>query len=356
MNSSDFTRNTIEAAIRLGMLLLLAVWCFTIIKPFILPIVWAVIIAVAVFPIFLKLKSALGGRNKLAATLYTLIALALLITPTVLVSNSLVESSNTLVQKYDEGSLIIPPPNDSVKTWPLIGEQVHEVWLSASENIETTFQKYKAEVKKLSKAVVSAATSAGGTILQFVLSVIISGIFIAYSDASYKLTVKFMARLTNDKSGKEFVDLAKMTIRSVAQGVLGIALIQALLSAAGMAVMGVPGWGLWTLLVLVVAIAQLPPILILGFVIAYVFSVAETTPAVIFLIYCILVSFSDAILKPMLLGRGMSIPMPIILIGAIGGMIASGIIGLFVGAIILALAYELFLAWLDDNKSQVAAE
>jgi predicted PurR-regulated permease PerM len=140
----------------------------------------------------------------------------------------------------------------------------------------------------------------------------------------------------------------------VAQGVLGVALIQAILSAAGMLLMDVPAWGLWSSLILVFAIAQLPPVLVLGFVAAYVFSVAETTPAVIFAIYCLIVSASDGFLKPLFLGRGMSTPMLVILLGAIGGMLMSGIIGLFVGAIVLALGYELFMKWL--NSDEVGAE
>ena len=189
--------------------------------------------------------------------------------------------------------------------------------------------------------------------MQFVLSIIISGILVANASSAYDVTIKIFARLTNNKSGKTYADLSKATIRSVAQGVLGVAIIQAVLSALGMMVMDVPAWGLWTLAVLVVAIAQIPPIVILGFVSAYVFSVAETTPAIIFLVYCIVVSSSDGFLKPLFLGRGMSTPMLVILLGAIGGMIMSGIIGLFVGAIVLALGYELFMAWLD--KSEVSS-
>jgi predicted PurR-regulated permease PerM len=350
MNSSDFTKNTIEAAVRLGLLLLLATWCFKIVTPFIVPVMWGVIIAVAIYPLFLKLKSSLGDRNKLAATVYTLITLALLITPTVMISNSVIDTSSIISERYEAGTLDIPPPNESVKEWPLIGEITHAVWLQASVDIEDTLKKYEAETKKVGKAIVSGAAGAAGTILQFVLSIIISGIFVANASGAYEMTIKIFTRLTNNESGKAYADLTKATIRSVAQGVLGVAMIQAVLSALGMMVMDVPAWGLWTLLVMVVAIAQIPPILILGFVSAYVFSVAETTPAVIFLVYCILVSSSDAFLKPLFLGRGMATPMLVILLGAIGGMMMSGIIGLFVGAIILALGYELFMAWLDKKE------
>lgn len=353
MKSSEFTQNTIEAAVRLGLLLLLATWCFKIITPFIVPVMWGVIIAVAIYPLFQKLKSSLGGKNKLAATVYTLLALALLITPTVMISNSFIDTSSIITERYEAGALEVPPPNDSVKDWPIIGEKTHALWLQASNDLEDTFIKYDAETKKMGKVIVSAAAGTAGTILQFVLSIIISGIFVANASGAYDVTIKIFTRLTSSELGKTYADLSKDTIRSVAQGVLGVAMIQAVLSAMGMMVMDVPAWGLWSLLVMVVAIAQIPPIVILGFVSAYVFSVADTTPAIIFLVYCIVVSSSDAFLKPLFLGRGMSTPMLIILLGAIGGMMMSGIIGLFVGAIILALGYELFMAWL--NKSEVGS-
>ena len=348
-SQNTFTQDSIEAVIRIGLLLLLASWCFKIITPFIVPVMWGVIIAVAVYPLFCKLKNMLGGRNKLATTVYTLIALACLITPTVMISDSILETSSDITERHEAGTLKIPPPDESVKEWPLIGEKTHSFWTQASVNLEATLKKYEAEVKEVGKSFVSAAAGAAGTILQFVLSIIISGILMANATGAYEVTIKIFSRLMNNKSGEAFANLSRDTIRSVAQGVLGVAMIQAVLSAAGMIVMDVPAWGLWTMIVLVAAIAQLPPIIVLCFVSAYVFSVAETTPAVIFLIYCIVVSSSDAFLKPLFLGRGMEIPMLVILLGAIGGMMMSGIIGLFVGAIVLALGYELFMAWLNKE-------
>jgi len=351
-NNNEFTKNAIEAAIRLGLLALLAFYCLNIIKPFILPVIWGAIIAVAIFPLFSKLKSTLGGNNKLASIAYTIIALALLITPTVMLSNSVIDTSGVISERYAAGTLEIPAPNDRVKDWPLIGEKTHALWSQASNNLEATLIKYETETKKVGQAIISGAAGAAGTILQFVLSIVISGILLANADSAYSLIIKFFNRLTNVKSGKEYTDLSKATIRSVAQGVLGVAVIQAVFSALGMIVMDIPAWGLWTLVVLVLAIAQLPPIIVLGFVSAYVFSVAETTPAVIFLVYCLVISASDGFLKPLFLGRGMATPMLVILLGAIGGMMMSGIIGLFVGAIILALGYEIFLKWLNENTGE----
>jgi predicted PurR-regulated permease PerM len=353
MNNSDFTKNTIEAAIRLGLLLMLFVWCFQIIEPFVLPVIWAAIIAVAIYPVFTRLKTLVGGRNKLASVIYTLIALALLITPTIFISDSLVGTSAAIADRYTDGVLNIPPPGEAVKDWPLIGEKVYAIWAKASNNLEDTLMAYQPQLKSATESLISAIAGLGAGVLQFVFSIIISGVLVANASPAYQLTTRIFTRLTSIELGQEYTDLSKATIRSVAQGVLGVALIQALLAAIGMWVMDVPGWGLWSIVILVFAIAQLPPILVLGFVIAYVFSVADTTPAVIFAIYSLIVSVSDGFLKPLFLGRGMSTPMLVILLGAIGGMLLNGIIGLFVGAIVLALGYEIFIKWLDDGAAAV---
>lgn len=353
MNNRDFTKDVIEAAIRVGLLLLLSYFCFLIIKPFIAALLWGVIIAVAVFPLFVKLKAVLGDRNKLASTLYTLIALAILITPTFFASNSIIDSTSAISERHAAGTLEIPPPPDGVKDWPMIGEDLYSLWSQSSSNLDKMLERYQPEIKAAGSKLVAAAASIGGGILLFVLSIIISGILVANASGSYQVTSRIFSRLINAEHGQEYADLAKNTIRSVAQGVLGVAAIQAVLSAIGMIVMSVPGWGLWSAIILVLAIAQLPPILVLGFVMAYVFSVADTTPAVIFAIYCVIISGSDGFLKPLFLGRGMSTPMLVILLGAIGGMILSGIIGLFVGAIILALGYELFMKWLNEGQEAV---
>jgi predicted PurR-regulated permease PerM len=235
----------------------------------------------------------------------------------------------------------------------VIGEKLHLFWARASNNLEQTLINYKPQVEATGKYLVSAAAGLGGGILMFVLAVIISGVLVANAEQAYRLARKIFSRLTNIEDGKEYTDLAKATIRSVAQGVLGVAAIQAVLAALGMMVMDVPAWGLWSMIILVMAIAQLPPILVLGFVMAYVFSVADTTPAIIFAVYSFIVSASDGFLKPLFLGRGMSTPMLVILLGAIGGMMMSGIIGLFVGAIVLALGYELFIKWLNAGEEAV---
>ena len=315
---------------------------------------WGVIIAVAIYPLFVKLKSAMGGRSKLAAVVYTLLALALLVTPAMMISDSIIQTSTVLSDKYEQGLLKIPPPKDNVKEWPLVGEKLYGIWSQASDNLQGTIEKYEPQLKKAGEKIIAVAAGAGGGVLQFVISIIISGLLVANAQGAYNITVKIFSRLTDNKQGIAFTHLSRDTIRSIAQGVIGIAIIQALLSGLGMYMMDVPAWGLWSLFILVLAIAQLPPLLVLGFVIAYVWSVAATTPAVIFTIYALIISGSDSFLKPLLLGRGLETPMLVILLGAIGGMLMSGIIGLFIGAVILALGYELFMEWLD--RGDVVAE
>jgi len=355
MNSSTqqddqiFTGRAIEAVIRLGLIFLIVAWCFQIIQPFIIFVIWGIVIAVAIHPVYIKLTNVLGGKNKLAATLYTLLALTLLIVPSVMISESLINTSAKLAEEFDHGTLVVPPPQENVKELPLVGDKVYSIWNQSSRNLEATLKQYAPQIKKAGEAILSAVGSAGGAVLQFILAIIISGIFLANTSGAHAITLKIATRLAGDKHGEQFTDLATATIRSVAQGVLGVAIIQAILGGAGMYVMDVPAWGLWTILILILAVAQLPPAIILLPVIFYVFSVADTTPAVIFTIWSLIVSMSDSFLKPLFLGRGMETPMLVILLGAIGGMMYSGILGLFVGAIVLALGYELFMAWLNKD-------
>ena len=350
-DSTPSVQRAVEAAIRIGLVFLLAAWCFLIVEPFIIPILWGMIIAIASHPIYGWMKKKLGGRGKSAATIFTLLALALLITPTVMLVNTVADTTRNLSVELQDGTLTIPPPPANVREWPLIGEELTAFWSGASENLGATLTSIAPHLKEAGGVLLSTAAGAGFGVLQFVISIVIAGVFLANSTGVDGFITALANRLTGER-GKEFTILASKTVRSVAQGVLGVALIQSLLAGVGLLAADVPGAGLWALLVLLVAIVQLPPILVLAPIIIYVFSVSSTTVAVIFMIWSIVVSMSDALLKPLLLGRGVEVPMLIILVGAIGGMIYAGIIGLFVGAVILALGYELFKAWLLDGQKQ----
>jgi predicted PurR-regulated permease PerM len=350
-----FAANALEAAVRIGLVALLAAWCLMIVRPFVEPVTWAIIIAVAVYPLYLHLAKSLRGRTKLAATVFTLLALAILITPTVMLSVSLVDSAHTLSGELQEGGLEVPPPPDSVAAWPVVGERLHEFWSLASQNLEAALNRIRPQLEATGKWLLAGAAGAGGGVLKFVLSIIIAGVLLANAKSGGNAARMIAQRIAGER-GEEFATLASATVRSVAQGVLGVAAIQGFLAGVGLLAMGVPGAGLWAMLVLLLAVVQLPPLLILGPVIVYVFNVADTLPAVLFMIWALMVSMSDAFLKPMLLGRGLETPMLVILLGAIGGMVMSGIIGLFIGSVILAVGYELFMAWLREAPAQDSAQ
>ena len=348
-DDKGFQARALEAAVRIGLVVLLVWWCFKIIKPFMLPVLWGAIFAVALYPLFIKLQSLLGGREKLAATLIALAALALLITPIVFFSESLIRNSKTLSKRIEAGTLSIPPPSAKVKEWPLLGGRLYDSWHLASSNLDAALNQFRPQLRAVGRTLLSITAGVGAEVFRFILAIIIAAAFLVYARSGTRAMEVIAVKLVGRQDGYEVVRLTSATIRSVAQGVLGVALIQAILAGGGMMVMGVPFAGLWTLAVLVLAIVQLPTIVILGPIIIYVFSVTETTPAVLFAIWNVAVGVSDTFLKPIFLGRGMDIPMLVILLGAIGGMVLSGIIGLFVGAVALAVGYKLFTSWLDES-------
>ncbi|RLA01940.1 MAG: AI-2E family transporter [Gammaproteobacteria bacterium] len=348
-----YIRKMIDTTISIGIVFILISGCYLIMHPFILPVIWAIVIAVGLFPAFLKLKTWLGNSEKLSATTIVLLSLSLIIAPAIMMSSSIVDSVQYISTGLEQESLAVPPPSEKVKEWPVIGEQTYQFWLSASENLEAVLKQFAPEIKSFSSGLLSALAGIGGGILQFIFSIFIAAAFMLNADKCNSALVKTATRIMGSR-GPSTIEMSGKTILSVAQGVLGVALIQAILAGIGLVIAGIPGAGLWALIVLLAAVMQLPVLIILGPIAAYGFTVMGTLPASVFLIWCVVVSISDAILKPMFLGRGVDVPMLVILLGAIGGMLAAGIIGLFIGAIVLAISYQLFVAWIDQAETQEA--
>jgi predicted PurR-regulated permease PerM len=355
MNKNEFSnpiRTAIEIAVYLLLIFALVAWCLQIVRPFISFVAWGAVIAVAMYAPFLKLRKALGGSNKLAALMFTVVGLGVFIVPVWMFGGSIIESGQSAYASFDAGEFTIPPPNDSVKSWPLVGEKLYVGWNAASSNLEEFLKDHSEQVTPIAMKAVSGIAGLGLSILQFIAATLLAAAMLANADSVKIMMTRLCRRLVGDQA-EDMLALTTATIRSVTVGVLGIAVIQAIAGGAGMMVMGVPGAGIWALLILVLAIAQLPPLLVLLPVIIYVFSTNDSTMAgVLFTVWCLLVSFSDAVLKPLLLGRGVEAPMLVILLGAIGGMISAGIIGLFLGAVILALGYKLFQAWLTSGAPE----
>lgn len=343
-----FMSNALEAAIRIGVLILLAAWCFEIVRPFIIPIAWGIIIAVGAYPGFLWINRLLGGRKGLAGTGVTLLGLVILITPMVMLSDTLIAGAQNLARGFQEGTIVVPPPPETVKDWPLVGPTVDSFWRQASENLAAAAARAAPYLQGTGRFLLATAAGAGYGILQFVIAIVIAGFLLAHSEGATQAAHAIAIRLVGAR-GADFARLAEATVRSVTRGILGVAIIQSLLAGLGFMVMGIPGAGLWALLCLLLSVIQIGILPITLPIVIYVFTAADTLPAVLFLIWSIFIGALDNILKPILLGRGVEVPMAVIFIGAIGGFISSGIIGLFVGSVVLVLGYKLLLAWLDET-------
>lgn len=337
----------IDTAIRLGAIAILLIATFNIVQPFIGIVMWAVIIAVSIYPVYVWTAKKLGGRYGVAAATVTIIGLLIIVVPAAGLTTALVDTAQAAAAELEDGTLEIPPPNAAVAEWPLVGERLHALWSLAANNLTAALEPLKPQLKELGKTALSVAAAAGLGVLQFAVSLIIGGILLAKSGPSSAFATAAFERLAPGQ-GESFSKLAEGTIRGVASGVVGVAFIQAMFAGIGFVVAGIPAAGLWALLCLLLGIMQLSIALVCIPVIIYAFSILDTTWAIVFLVYNIPVIAADNVLKPLLMGRGVEAPMLVVFIGAIGGFITSGFIGLFVGAVVLVLAYELFQAWVAE--------
>lgn len=347
VSTRAIVHRAVEVSIHIGLLILLTVACLAILYPFIPLVTWGIIISVAAYPGFQKLQGWFGGRAGFAALFFTLVLLSAVIVPAVLLGHSLIEGAHALSAKFKAGVPVIPPPPASIGTWPIIGSPLQGVWTLASRDLSEAIRRFGPQIKAALPGVLSASAGFGMTVLQLLLSIIVSGVLLANAQAAYELTRSLANRLFG-KKGPEFQQLVGKTIRSITFGIIGVALIQSVFAALGFFVVGLPAAGLWSVIFVFGAVLQAGGLVLIP-VVVYIFAVASTTKAVIFLIWCIFVGLLDNILKPLLLGRGVAVPLAVIFFGAFGGFFAMGIIGLFIGAVVLSVGYKLFLAWLEEE-------
>jgi predicted PurR-regulated permease PerM len=341
-------RTFIVAAIRITCLALLAYWSWLLLQPFLSIIIWSVIFAVALYPVFDWLAGKLGGYRGLVAAAITIFSLIVIFGPVTWLGVSLGDNLRTLYARLTDGSLTIPPPYEGVKTWPLVGQNVYGIWFLASTNFKALLAEWAAELKVIGGSVLAIAGTAGLDLLKFIIGIFVSG-FLFVPGPALVLSVKNAVRHISTDRAEEFVELTGATIRNVSRGIIGISALQALLAGIGMLVAGVPAAGLLSFLVLLFGIIQVGPWVILVPVIIWSWFVLAKTAAVIFTIYMLPVMLVDNVLRPLVMARGLSTPMPVILIGVIGGALAHGLIGLFIGPIVLSIAWQLLVAWVGDG-------
>ena len=345
------TTQAIEIFVRLGLLLFIGFWCFQILSPFIQPVLWGMIIAVALYPLQVMLQKRLGGKSTLAAILLTLIMLSIVIVPVSMFVSSLTHSALILKSQIDSGMIDIHGPTESIQNIPLVGKKMFDILTLLTENTEQFIQQYQTEITEISKKVLNAIVGTGLGILQMLLSMVIAGVLLA-TKGTEKAAHTIMNKLIDDR-GEEFVKIMTATIRNVVKGVLGVAVIQSILAGVGLYFAHIPHAGIWILVCLILSIVQVGPALVLIPSSIYLFTTGDTMTATLWSVYFAVVLTSDNILKPILLGKGAPVPMLVIFLGVIGGFLMSGFIGLFTGAIVLSIGYKLLTAWIGKPEETV---
>ena len=240
MHDEAHYNRTIILSLRLGFIALLLVWCFRIIEPFAIPVLWGIILAIGFYPVHKRLVSLLNNSQKIAALLFVLAGLTVIVIPAYLFAETTVDGLLNLARELETGSLKVPPPPDNVAGWPLIGPQLDEIWRLASSNLEAAIEKLEPQLKAYAPRLLTAAAGVGITVIQFIFSMIIAGIFLAKADAGAKAAGSVFSIVVGPQAD-EFTELASATIRSVVQGVLGVALIQSVLAGIGLLAVGFPG-------------------------------------------------------------------------------------------------------------------
>jgi len=353
-----FSEDLMETLVRFALIGFLVVMSVRVFAPFGSLMVWGLILAVALYPLHNSLSRRLGGRQGLSATLLVLTGLLLIGTPTVVLGGLFVDSIHDVYDLFETESVTINPPNPSVAEWPIIGEKLYTTWSMAANDMAAFLEGMQPQLGEISRKVLSVAASTMGGIFGFLAALIIAGIMMAFGESGSGAMLRILNRLSGPANGPRIQALTTGTIRSVATGVIGVAFIQALLLGIGFAGAGVPAAGLLAAIVLLMGIMQLPPVIVALPAVVFIWwsGDASTTSNAIWTVYLVIASMSDNVLKPMLLGRGVDVPMPVILIGALGGMISAGIVGLFIGAVLLAVGYQLFMDWVDVGDAAASAE
>ncbi len=344
-----FTNKVLEAVIRLTVLVLLIGWCILIIQPFFMIVAWGLILAITLYPLYAYIIKKFNGKRKLASTIVTLFLLTIIFVPTGLITKSLVSNIGVVKELLQNDESVIPPPNASVKEWPVIGNAAYDFWYKASEHLDVLIADNSAQIKTIGLWFLDNLSGAGSGFLQFILSIIVCGILLVYSTDGRKAADSIGIRLIGPK-GKQFIEDSIITIRNVAKGILGVAFFQAVLFGLGLVVAGVPFAGIWTIICLMLAIIQIgigPVIIPISI---YMFMTGDVLTAIILTIWMVFISLIDNVIKPIVMGRKAPAPTLVIFLGAIGGFMLNGIIGLFIGAVILSLGYNIFIWWLNMNQ------
>lgn len=349
-----FSQDMLDVLVKVGLIAMMAVVCFRIFAPFMNLLLWGLILSVALYPLQQKIAGGPEGSQGRAATILVLITILLIGAPTVMIASSFATQIFDLVEAFRTNQVSVPAPAASVAQWPVIGERVYAAWLSAATDLPAYLETLQPQLGEVSQIVLSSAAGAMGNVFFFLGALVVGGIMMAFGQSGGAATERILGRLTSRQHGPRLHQLITATIRSVATGVIGVAFIQALLLGFGFVLAGIPAAGLLAIIVMIAGIMQLPALIVSLPAIGYIWwAGGDTTMNIVWSVYLLVAGMADNVLKPLLLGRGVEAPMPVILIGALGGMVSAGIVGLFIGAVALAVGYQLFMDWVNQPEPGV---
>jgi predicted PurR-regulated permease PerM len=347
----------LDVFIRAGLILALAMLCYRVFSPFLTLMAWAVILAVALYPLHRFLAGKMRNKRGIAATVLVLLAIVLIVTPTAVLMSEMADSVHRLVRDMEANTLQIPAPRAGVAEWPLIGGKVHAAWSRAHSDLPALMTSMQPKIGELARAALGFVAGVGGAVLGFLAALIVAGILMAFGEAGERGSRAIFGRVFGTAHGAELVRLSTATIRAVAQGVIGVAFIQAIIVGLALLVVGIPWAGVLAAICLVLGIAQVPALIVTLPAMAYLWMSGDygRGEAIAYTALLFVAGMADNVLKPLLLGRGVDAPMPVILLGALGGMASAGILGMFLGAILLALGYQILMDWVAANPNADAA-
>jgi len=350
--NADTTRTTLAIMFTVA-LIAGSLW---VMRPFLPALIWATMVVVATWPIMTGLQRRLWGKRSLAVAVMTILLLLLLMGPLALAIGAVVNQVERLSDlQATLATMTLPAPPAWLAKLPLVGGKLTQQWQAivstSPEELATKLAPYVRDVLQWLLAKVGAL---GGTIVQFLLIVIISAILYSTGETAAAGVKAFMRRLSGP-DGENIVVLAGQAIRGVALGVIVTAAVQSLLGGLGLLVTGVPNVGLLTAIMFLFGIAQLGPLPVMVPAVIWLFWKGSTGWGSFLLVWTIFVGVMDNVLRPILIKRGASLPLMLIITGVIGGLISFGVIGLFIGPVVLAVAYTLFSAWVEEGASLTSA-
>jgi predicted PurR-regulated permease PerM len=343
-----------DVLIRASVIFILAALCYRVFAPFLVLMVWSLILAITLYPLQRMLASRMGGRQGLAATVIAILGVALIVVPAAVLLNSVGDSVQRLIDDVRADTFQVPAPPPSVAALPIVGERIHGFWQQAHDDLPALVHSLQPKIGEFAKSALLMVASIGGGILELMAALIVGAIMMAFGDSGERAIRGLFKRIAGVERGTQLADLSGATIRAVALGVVGVAFIQAILVGLSLLVAGIPWAGVLAGIVLVLAIAQIPAAIVILPAIAYIWLSGEygNGAAIGYTVLLLVAGLADNVLKPLMLGRGVDAPMPLILIGALGGMAARGIVGMFVGAVLLALGYRLVQDWVATNPDE----